>query len=76
MNKRKAIRGAKKALDFMRTPGARLVKLHESTGVVHYLIPGGYYVEPDIVAKIKAHPLVRPGDDGMWPGHDQTWVLG
>jgi hypothetical protein len=64
------------AMASMRQPDARLVQMHGGRG-------GGYYVVghdagrvEDVVAdKIKNHPLVRGGHDGLWPGHHQTWRM-
>jgi hypothetical protein len=67
--------GLRRAIDMMRT-GSRLVKQHNKDGTIgHYLAPGGY-VEPAVAEKLKQHPLILAGRDGMWPGHDQTWRLG
>lgn len=64
-----------KALDLMRIPGTRLVQVHESgNGRVYYVIPGGP-VTDEIAEKIKAHPLVVAGKDGLFPGHSQTWRI-
>jgi hypothetical protein len=64
-----------RAVDLMRT-GSVLIKQHNQGGATgHYLAPGGY-VEPAVAEKIKGHPLVLVGRDGMWPGHDQTWKFG
>ena len=70
--------GLNKALDMMRRPGTRLVKMFSDAvpaGFAHYIVPGGY-VTPETAAKIKAHPLVRCSHDGLFPGQDQTWRLG
>lgn len=67
-----------RALDMMRIPGTRLVKMYTNAapeGFAHYLVPGGY-VTPQTADKIKAHPLVRCSHDGLFPGQDQTWSLG
>jgi hypothetical protein len=65
--------GLKRALDVMRAKQARLVKTHDSLGSwVHYLSKGEY-VEPVIAEKIKEHPQVVAGGDGIWPGADQSW---
>jgi hypothetical protein len=64
-------------MDLMQRSATRLVRMHTSAspeGYAHYLIPGGY-VEPDIAEKIKKHPGVVGGDDGLFPGHDQTWRM-
>jgi hypothetical protein len=70
--------GLKKAMEMMHRHGTRLVQMHTDSspdGLAHYVIPGGY-VEPDVAEKIKSHPLVRAGEDGLFPGHDQTWRMG
>lgn len=70
--------GLKKALELMRQPGTRLVRMYTDKapdGFAHYLVPGGY-VEPSTAEKIKDHPLVCASEDGLFPGHDQTWRLG
>jgi hypothetical protein len=67
-----------KALELMRRPGTRLVKMFTNAspeGYAHYIVPGGI-VSADTAAKIKAHPLVMASKDGLWPGQDQTWRLG
>jgi hypothetical protein len=67
--------GLNRAIDLMRL-GSVLVRQHNGDGTSgHYLAPGGY-VEPAIAEKLKSHPLISAGADGIWPGHDQTWKLG
>jgi hypothetical protein len=68
----------KKALDLLHRHGTRLVMMHSHEspeGRVHYVIPGGY-VEPRTAELIKKHPAVTANADGLFPGQDQTWVLG
>ena len=70
--------GLKKALAMMRHHSTRLVCMHTTTspeGFAHYVVPGGY-VEPGVAEKIKAHPQVHAGEDGLFPGTDQTWRMG
>ena len=67
----------RKAMNLIQQSETRLVRMHTNTspeGYAHYLIPGGY-VEPWIAEKIKAHPGVVAGNDGLFPGHDQTWRM-
>ena len=67
-----------RALDMMRLPDRRLVKVFSDAlpaGFAHYIVPGGY-VAPETAEKIKAHPLVHASHDGLFPGQDQTWRLG
>lgn len=74
LNPPKAI-GLKKAMDLMHRTGTRLVKMRSTgEGFSYYLVPGGY-VEPSTAEKIKSHPYVQALDDGLFPGHDQTWRL-
>jgi hypothetical protein len=64
-----------RAIDLMRI-GSVLIKQHNEDGTMgHYLSPGGY-VEPTVAEKLKRHPLIHAGSDGIWPGLDQTWKLG
>jgi hypothetical protein len=72
-NPLKAI-GFRKAIDLMRLPGTRLIQQKTEVGAVHYVVPGGY-VSPATAQKIKDHPRVLTGRDGLWPGHEQTWRM-
>src|SRR5262245_6091669 len=68
----------KKALELMRKPETRLVKMFTKAspeGFAHYVLPGGY-VSSATAEKIKQHPLVHASKDGLFPGLDQTWRLG
>jgi hypothetical protein len=70
--------GYKKAIDLMHKHGTRLVRMTSDAspeGFVHYVVPGGH-VSPDVADKIKKHPAVSAGSDGLFPGHDQTWRIG
>jgi hypothetical protein len=67
--------GLARAMEAMRRPDSRLVKMHQGVGgFAFYVVPGGP-VEREVADKIKSHPLVRPGADGLFPGHDQTWRM-
>ena len=69
--------GYRQALDMMGRKGTRLVKMrseHADEGFAYYVVPGGY-VEPSTAEKIKAHPYVQAMEDGLFPGHDQTWRM-
>lgn len=63
-----------RATDLMRA-GSCLAQMHTKNGSEHFIVPGGK-VMADIAAKLKEHPQVRSGKDGLFPGHDQTWTLG
>lgn len=69
--------GFKRAIDLMHRTGTRLVRMHTTaspTGHAYYVVPGGY-VEPDVAQKIKEYPGAVAGDDGLFPGCDQTWTV-
>lgn len=66
--------GYRKAIDLMGRHGTRLVKMTSGEGATYYVVPGGY-VEPSTAEKLKAHPWVQAMEDGLFPGHDQTWRL-
>ena len=70
------------ALELMRVDGHRLMLMHSNkakpgdpTGRAYYLVPGGYVNATD-ARKIIARPDVIPQDDGLFPGHPQTWKMG
>lgn len=69
--------GYKVALEKMRRHGVRLVRMRASNaegGFAHYVVPGGY-VESATAQKLKEHPFMRANEDGLFPGHDQTWTM-
>jgi len=69
--------GYSRAMEMMRLPGHRLVKMSTNqspNGIAHFIVPGGY-VSPEIAEKIKNHPYVHPMQDGLFPGHSQTWRI-
>lgn len=69
--------GLKKALEAMRKPGVRLVRMRAEgaiDGFAYYIVPGGY-IEPATAEKIRRRPDVVGGNDGLFPGHDQTWRI-
>jgi len=66
-----------RAIEAMRKPRARLVKMHLRQavgGFAFYVVPVGP-VEHVVADKIIAHPLVRAGRDCLFPGHDRTWRM-
>lgn len=69
--------GYKKALEAMSRAGTRLVKMREErspSGFAYYLVPGGY-IDPAVADKLRSHPYCRANEDGLFPGHDQTWTM-
>lgn len=70
--------GLKKALELMRIDGHRLMLMHTNgspDGHAYYIVPGGY-IEPETAKKIMARDDVMAQDDGLFPGHAQSWKLG
>jgi hypothetical protein len=54
-----------------------LVKMHTPSvpnGYAWYVLPGGY-VSPETAASLIKRPDIKPGNDGLLPGHDQTWRM-
>lgn len=64
-----------RAMDKMRLPGRRLVKMTINQSPAYFISPDGP-VSLDVAEKIISHPLVRPMRDGLFSGHDQTWRIG
>jgi hypothetical protein len=65
--------GYQRTVDLMRA-GARLCLMHANDGFIYYVVPGGP-VTTETAEKIKQHPLVPAGRDGLFPGHHQTWAM-
>jgi hypothetical protein len=66
------------AIEALRKPDARLVRLNNGRAPGGYFVTGvrgGGHVDDAVAAKIMKHPLVRGGKDGLFPGHDQTWRM-
>jgi hypothetical protein len=61
------------ALDLLRRRDARMIQTNVRDRVEYWLTPSGIRVKDEIAAQIKAHPGIRAGKDGMFPGMDQTW---
>jgi hypothetical protein len=64
-----------RAIDMLRSPERRLVKMSVNQSPAYFIAPGGP-VSLEVAEKIKSHPLVHPMQDGLFPGHDQTWRIG
>jgi hypothetical protein len=77
MTSTKTTLGYNRAIEAMRKPDTRLVCMNSGKaigGVAYYVVPGGA-VDQVVADKIMAHPLVRAGHDGLWPGISQTWRM-
>lgn len=65
----------KKALDLMRLPGHRLMRMHAGEKMEWFVVPGGF-VLAETAAEIIRRPDVSAAEDGLFPGHSQTFSLG
>jgi hypothetical protein len=63
-----------KALDRMRTGSTLIHMSPDPYNYCWFVVPGGP-VKNEVADRIKSHPAVIPGKDGLWPGHDQTWRM-
>ena len=66
-----------KALGLLRSPDARLVRLHANNGTGgFYIWPRGGRVPDDVAHLLLERNDVQPYDSGLFPGHPQSWRLG
>jgi hypothetical protein len=63
---------AERAMECMRT-GSELVLTHGKPNGWS-VVPGGAVSEQTSI-RIRAHPSVIGGKDGLFPDHDQTWRM-
>jgi hypothetical protein len=61
------------ALNLLRE-GKLLMRMHTVNGLRWFIMPGGQ-VADSVVRRILARPDVHPFDDGLFPGHAQTYKL-
>jgi hypothetical protein len=52
-----------------------MIKQHGVGGRTEYFIVPGGYVDGKTAQRLKEHPQVVAGPDGLWPGHEQTWRI-
>jgi hypothetical protein len=62
-----------RAIDLLRKPDTRMIKQNCNGRTQHFMVPGG--LVDQVAQKIKDHPQVRAGKDGLFPGHEQTWRI-
>jgi hypothetical protein len=66
-----------KALSQLRQPDAKLVLLHQQRGGCGYFIwPNGGQITNKVAEQILERGDVQPYDNGLLPGHPQSWKLG
>jgi hypothetical protein len=63
-----------RAMDLLRKPDTRMIKQNSGGRTQYFIVAGGAVDEPT-AQKIKDHPQVRAGRDGLFPGHEQTWRI-
>ena len=74
---RKPKHSLEKVLDLLRKPDARLVRLHSNNGGRgFYVWPNGGRVSDDIAQLLLGRNDIQPYDNGLFPGHPQSWRLG
>lgn len=65
----------RKAIDLMHT-GSRLMQMNKPGETpAWFLVPGGE-ISHDIAEELMAMPNVHAQEDGLFPGHSQTWRMG
>jgi hypothetical protein len=64
-----------RAIDLLRCRDARLIQTNNKGGPEFWIVLGGK-VEPEMAARLIAHPQVRGGKDSLFPGLDQTYRIG
>jgi hypothetical protein len=62
-------------IDRMRHHGAYLAMMHTARGKEFFTVPHGDRVKPDDAIKIIARQDIDAMDDGLFPGHQQTWRM-
>jgi hypothetical protein len=66
-----------KALTLLRQPNARLVQSHTNdSDRGFYILPQGGRVSDLIAKKLLERNDIQPYDDGLFPGHPQSWRRG
>jgi hypothetical protein len=74
----KVINKLDRAVDALRWPDAKLVRLHSQTKVGRgfFIWPHGERVADDIAELLLRRSDVQPFDSGLLEGHPQSWRLG
>jgi hypothetical protein len=63
------------AIDLLRRRDTRMIKQNHNGRTQYFIVPPGGAVDVETAEKIKGHPLVRAGKDGLFPGMEQTWRI-
>jgi hypothetical protein len=68
---------AEQALHLLRKPEARLVRLHGHNGHAgFYVWPSGGRISDHDARRLLERADIQPYDNGLLPGHPQSWRLG
>jgi len=66
-----------KALNLLRQPDAKLVRLNSNNGGAGFFIwPGGGRISDRDAQVLLGRNDMQPYDSGLLPGHPQSWKLG
>jgi hypothetical protein len=66
-----------KALQLLRKPDTRLVRLHGHNGGAGFFIwPDRGRVPGEVAQLLLGRNDIQPYDSGLFPGHAQSWRLG
>lgn len=65
----------KRALDLLRLPGAKMMKMHNAKhGVSYYILDHGHLNDDDAHAILRLPNLIA-FEGGLFPGNTQCWRL-
>jgi hypothetical protein len=77
MTQPKVIKKLDRAVNALRRPDTKLVRLHSNNGGAGFFIwPHGERVADDVVELLLRRNDVQPFDSGLFEGHPQSWRLG
>ena len=65
----------RKAIDLLRLPGNRMMKMHTQNGVAYFVLPYGRLSDDDANTILARQDLIA-FEDGLFPGNSQGWRLG
>ena len=66
-----------RAVELLRRPDALLVQLHNTRqGTSFFIWPSGGRIKDEVARALLERADVQPHDNGLLPGHPQSWKLG
>jgi hypothetical protein len=72
MKKRTSYLTPGRAIDILHK-GGRLMVMHGGLGREWLILPDGFRVKPSDAQRIVRRPDIVASNDGLFPGHHQTW---